>query len=306
MPIFKKLALTPIFLIFLGFTLYRLNPFLTSPSSILSLDLTVALDLIIISLLVVLSSLSFIIFAVLANDWKLILPVVIIGSILPAILVPLPSGYILAIGFLVSLVLNYALLENKLKHYLTFQPNTLFSSNVQSLSGLIVIFISITFYFSANSYIKQQGFQIPDTLIDNALKVIPMPEINQANEAKLPNIDPAQLEMLKQNPALLKQSGIDPAILDLIGQGAQGSSLTKESNNVIKATIKQQLDGIIQPYLSFIPIFLSLLFFLTLKSFESLLAIFISPLLYLTFYLFEYTGLITFTKEMREVKKMVV
>lgn len=301
MPILKKLALAPIFLIFLAITLFKFNPFLILTTSVLSIDLSIGLDLVIVSGLVVLSSLSFIVFTTLANDWKFIAPIAVVAAILPIILIAAPLGYVLAIGLLVVLTLSFALLENTLKSYLTFQPSDLFGPSIKTLSSFLIILISITFYFASSAQIKQKGFQIPDSLIDSVIKLMPQPEESGQKTSQLPQISPEQLALLKQNPDLLRKSGLDPKILDSLNQNSPTTS-----QDLIKQTIKDQLNNLIKPYEGFIPAALALLLFVTLKSFESLLSILVNPLLGLIFYVLAKLRIITFTEEMRPIKKMVV
>ena len=117
---------------------------------------------------------------------------------------------------------------------------------------------------------------------------------------------------MRKNPDLLKQFGLDPKILDSIGkpikQDPQSSThnLNNLTENLVKQTIKDQLTNIIKPFLNFIPLILTGLLFITLESLVSLITIFIYPILIITFLIMEKTRFISFTEEMRPVKKMVI
>ncbi len=76
--------------------------------------------------------------------------------------------------------------------------------------------------------------------------------------------------------------------------------------DLIKQTVKDQVQGFIKPYLNFIPAILAVLLFLTLQSLTSILNLLIYPLLWLTFLILEKTGFTKFEVEMRQVKKLVV
>ncbi|MDO8640997.1 MAG: hypothetical protein Q7R33_05585, partial [Nitrosarchaeum sp.] len=158
--------------------------------------------------------------------------------------------------------------------------------------------LSITYYLSINKELSQKGFEIPDSLIDSTLKLMPQTNLPTA---QLPQLPPEQIELLKQNPDLLKQYGVDPKLLDSLP-----TQTTNSTNELIKPLIKDQLQNIIKPYQNFIAPVLALLFLLTLQSFTAILGLFISPILWLIFLLLEKTNFIHFESEMREVKKMVV
>lgn len=78
------------------------------------------------------------------------------------------------------------------------------------------------------------------------------------------------------------------------------------ANDLIKQTVKDQIQNLIKPYSSFIPAFLAVLLFLTLQSLTSLINLLIYPLLWITFYILEKSGFVHFETETREVKKLVV
>ncbi|MDO8573811.1 MAG: hypothetical protein Q7R77_03605, partial [Candidatus Daviesbacteria bacterium] len=293
----KKLIFAPFFLIILGLFFYQLTPLLESYDFIFSLSSDTLIQLITISAFVSLSSLLFTVFATIASSWKLVLPVVLIGAIISLVFLPMPLGLIFVAAIFVSLLLTYVSLDNALKSYLTFQPSTLLGPSIKHLSGFLILSFCLVFFLTTSRIIAQNGFQIPDTLIDTALKMTPLP----TEQAQLPTINPDQLELLKQNPNLLKQSGLDPKILDTLNQAP--ADLIKDT---IKQTVKDQIQGFIKPYQSFIPAILAVLLFLTLQSLTSILNLLVPPLLWLIFLILEKTGFIKFETEQRTVKKMVV
>lgn len=311
MILFKKLIFAPIYLaLFLGLMLLA-SPLLQTTGLIFSLDLQILYQLIILSMLVLLSSLAFIVFASLSLDWKLILPVIILSTIIPLFCTPQPLNFILSVGTLISLLLGNFALENKMKTYFTFQASALLSPPIKHLAMLLVLALSVGFYLSASKEIAQKGFEIPDSLIDTTLNLMPQTSLpvqgykyDKKLIAQLPAITPEQIELLKQNPDLLKQYNIDPKMPDNLTTSA--SSALNPATEVVKPLVKQQLQNIIKPYQNFIPPILALLLFLTLQSFTGVLGLFISPILWIIFYILEKTNFIHFETEMREVKKLVV
>lgn len=306
MVVLKKLIIAPFFLIVFSILIYSLNPLFSSYDLIFNLSLSTLIQLLTLSALILLSSLFFVLFATLASDWKLILPVGILSSTLHLVLTNPSLGLIITVGTLASLFLTYLTLESSLKNYLNFKPSSVLGPPIRHLSTLLVVILSISFFFSTNKIIQEKGFEIPDSLIDTALNLtsssLPSDEVEQPT---LPQITPEQIELLKKNPDLLKQYGLDPKILDSLDKPADKSS-TKPNQALIKQAVKDQLQGVIKPYLGFVPISLAVLLFITLESLVSFLTILIYPLLWLIFYILEKTGFVKFTTETREVKKIVI
>lgn len=302
----KKLVFAPLFLIAFIFLIYQLNPLFSSYDLIFTLSLNTATQLIMLSALILLSSLLFVLFATFAQDWKLILPIGILSSLIPLVLINPSVGAILTVGTLFTLLLTYLILESSLKSYLTFTPSSILGPPIRHLSTLLVLIMSVSFYLSTNKIIGEKGFEIPDSLIDSALELTSssLPS-TEAEQPTLPQIPPEQIALLKQNPDLIKQYGLDPKILDSLDQPASKTS-TKPDQNLIKQAVKDQLQNVIKPYLAFVPAALAVLLFITLESIVSFLTILIYPLLWLIFYILEKSGFVKFVTETRSVKKMVI
>ncbi len=268
MPKFKKLILAPIFLLFFALTIYQFSPFLKSYELIFSLSLNTLIQLIIISAFILLSSFSYVLFSSFSLDYKFVLPVGILASVIPFLFLEPALGIVFMVGVTISLLLTFLNLEATMKNYLNFQPNTLFGPATRHLCTLIVLILSIVYFLSINKVISEKGFSLPDSLIDTA--------INFAQ----PQQSSSQFS-LSQVPQNLAQ-------------------------DFIKQTVKDQVQSFIKPYLGFVPAILSLLLFFTLQSLTSILSLLLSPLLWITFYILEKSGFVKFTQEMRPVKKMVI
>lgn len=267
MTLVKKLIFAPFFLIIFAILISQLNPLLKSYEFIFSLSLDTFMQLIILTSLLLLSSFLFVLFASLAFDWKIVLPVSLVVSLLPIILINQTLGIILSVGILAALLLTYLGLENTLKNYLTFAPSSLFGPPIRHLSSLLILVISLTYFLSISQVIQQKGFEIPDSLIETSLKLVPQPQ---------------------------------PSVLDTL---APPQNLLTDT---LKQTIKDQLQNIIKPYLGIIPAILAVLLFLILQSLMSILNLLIYPLLWIIFYILEKTGFTKFTEETRVVKKMII
>ncbi len=297
MLLVKKLIFALFFLIVFSIVIFQLNPLLKSYDFIFSLSWDSAIQLFVLTGFILLSSLLFVIFASLAYDWKIVLPVGLLASLIPMAMIGPSLGLILSVGVLVSLFLTYLGVENTLKTYLNFAPTTLFGPSIRLLSSFLILVISLTYFLSINSVLQKESFQIPDSLIDQALKLTPLPkETSQPQQQTAqPQITQEQINLLKQNPDLLKQYGLDPA-----------KAPQNLLNDTLKQTIKDQLQNIIKPYLGIIPAVLAVLLFFILQSLTSILNLLIYPLLWVIFYILEKSGYIKFSEEMRPVKKMVI
>ncbi len=289
MNIVKKLIFVPLFLIVFAIFIYQFNPILSSYDFIFSLSLKTLTQLITICALITLSSIVFVLFSAISLNWKFVLPVAVLGSMLPLIFMDTSLAIVLFVGSLIALLLTFLTLDNTMKNYLNFQPTTLFGPSIKHLGGLLILAICLVYFLSSNKIIAQKGFQIPDSLIDTALKFAPQPDQSQS-QISIP-------------PDLLKQYGLDPSILE---SGKSLKTVQELGNNLIKQTIKEQIQNTIKPYLGFIPAILAVLLFLTLQSIISIINLFISPLLWIIFKILEKTGFVKFTEELRPVRKMVI
>ncbi|MDO8576809.1 MAG: hypothetical protein Q7R82_00550 [Candidatus Daviesbacteria bacterium] len=308
MILLKKLTFAPLFLIVFALFAYQLTPFLKSYDFIFSLSINTLLMLIALSFYIFFSCLLFILFATLAHDLKLVLPVAFLSALTTLFFLEPALALIFAVAIFISLLFAYLSLDNSLKSYLTFKPEALLGPAVRVLSGFLIAALCLIYFFSASKIIAQNGFQIPDSLIDTALKMAPtnLTGEQEAVPTQLPSISQEQLDVLKKNPELVRQSGLDPKILDTLNQPKSAKAPQILTQDLIKQTIKDQIQNFIKPYINFIPAILAVLLFLTLQSFVAMINLLIYPLLWLTFYILEKTGFVKFEVEQRPVKKLVV
>lgn len=307
MHLLKKLIFALPFLIIFTVLIYQINPLLASYDFIFSFSLKTLTDLILISLLFFFSSFLFILFATLASDWKIILPVAILGSAVPLVFAQTALSLILAVAIFISLLITSLFLDSSLKKYLTFEAGVLLGPNIRNLSSLLVLAFCLIYFFSVTKIIAQNGFQIPDSLIDAAVKITSSATPNlPTEEANLSQIPADQLDFLKKNPDLLKQYGIDPKMLDTLSQPKSLNPTQTLVNDQSKKLIKETFQNFLKPYIGYIPAFLAILLFSILETQNFLLGLFTSLILGLTFLILEKTGFTKFVVEQREVKKLVV
>lgn len=303
MQILKKLIFVPFFFLSFGLLTYLLNPLFSSYDVLFSLSFATLTQFLILASLIILSSFFFILFCTLAQDWKLILPVAAVASLIPLILIPPSLNLVLLAGILITCLLAYLSLEKKLKTYLNFEPNSLFGPSIRYMATLLVLVTVLCYFLSINKVVLEKGFQIPDSLIDTALKFTPQ---QQSVDDTQPSLSKDQIDLLRKNPELLRQSGLDPKMLDNLQPSTKTSKSMAVSQDLIKQSVKDQLNALLKPYRSVIPAILSILFFVTLQSLVTFLGMLIYPLLWIIFSILEKTNFIKFEVEQRSVKKMVI
>lgn len=310
MLVLKKLIFIPLIFLVFAFLIYNIKPLLGSYDFIFSLSTDTAIQFLVIAASIVATSFFFCLFATMSADWKFVVPIAFVTSLITLIFLEISLGIIFAVGFLITFILTFTSLDTKLKTYLTFEPISLLGPSIRHLVSFLILVISLGYFFSINKTISEKNFQIPDSLIDFSLKIAQPAGLQtnpeQTNTPQL-SISKEQIDLLRKNPDLLKQSGLDPKILDTLDQPASASKTPANlADDLIKKTIKDSLQSFIKPYLGIIPAVLAVLLFFSLQFFTSLINLLIYPVMWLTFFILEKTKFITFTQELRPVKKMVI
>lgn len=300
--VLKKLILTPLLLLSLIWFYQQLSFFYSNPNLFFSLDADILVKELLLVLSLVLSGIFFISTGTLAQDWKIIAPLTLVLSLIPFLFIPFPLSIYLMVGTLISLNLSFLLLSNKLKTYLTFGPATLLGGPTKTVVTILILVASVALILVSQDSIKKDGFKVPDSIIDTALKFAPQEDLESDGKTSvLSQVTPEQISLLKQNPQLLKQYGITVEDLDSLTAPKQGSN-----NSIIKLAVTSQLNNMIKPYQSFIPWFLGLVFFVTLQFWASMIGFFTPLILIFIFWALSKAGVTKFIEETRTVKKLVV
>lgn len=315
----KKLLFAPLFLSFLVILSYLFRVVLNKHLDIFFGAWGGLYEVGLIAIVMILASLTYCLYVTFTQDIKYYLVLAILGSLTAFTFLKPSLAIVAGIGFFVSLSIVYFTLLSNLKTYINFQPVNLLSSPIKTLNTLLLLSLTLVFYFHSNSIIQTQGFKIPEPIIDWAIDLsmqdANIPVRGEKYLAQLPTISQDQLDLLKQNPQVLEQFGINPADLDAITPSTQTQSPVQSTlqnipgvnlRDAVKSQINASLDQVIKPYLFAIPMFLAFLFY-SLGSFVLwILSIFLSPTILLIFSILEKSGFIRFDKEMREVKKIVI
>ena len=320
----KKLIFAPLFLVLITTSIYfyklildqYLNVFFTNWGGLYEFSL--------MAIPLILASLSYCLFVTFTQDIKYALTISAITALTPFAFLNINLSLVLAIGFLISLTIVYFNLQSILRSYTNFQPTQLLKGPIKLLNVFLLLTFTFGYYLNANAIIQKDGFKIPDSLIDWAVNMSLSSQqsmLLQGDKKYLAQVlTSEQIELLKQNPAILQQYGLTPEDLDSLSsqttpQATQGSSSqtpiqtiapTGNMKNLLKTQINSMLDQTLKPYQFAIPIILAFMFYSLASLILWILSFLLSPLLQLIFYIFEKTGFIKFEKEMREVKKIVI
>lgn len=311
MPYLKKLIFAIPFLLSMAVFGMQSDIFLKDLSILFSLDLNLLYKLIYYAASIVAAAYFFIIFAVLSSDWKIVLPVAAIGSAAVLLYISPPTGYYLTAALFLTFCASFFLTFNKVsKEPSSFQVSTHINKPAGQLITILVLVISFMIYLSAIETSKEMVQKLIDSVVNLSSEFVnqqQLPQV-QAATAQGPTLTADQINLLKQNPELLKQAGIDPAILNQLEKTQTSTPVSAQSIAVAaaKPMITAQINNFIKPYESFIPFLIAFLFYLNFQFFTSIVSLVFSPITYLLFYILEKVGFIKFDLESRQVKKLVV
>lgn len=335
----KKSLFGIIFLVlFTGFHFF-LMPLFISYEWIFGLNQSAANQLIQLACLLLFSSFAFVIFAALCGDRRIAIGVSILGALTPLLFSLSSTGLVLSGLYLLALISVFFMVENIMRHYYNFSPVVLLTPPIKNLFTALLFIICLGYYLSINSVIKQQGFAIPESMIPDA--VVQQLISQQSSQlikgdkylAQLPQLTPEQLQLLKQNPDVLRQYGVDPAILEqyettTTSAPSTSAPATPSTSSVqipptstistgsiipsvamIKKMALAPINDMLNKYQFLIAPILALILF-SAFSFISFIFFFFNlingGLMKLIFYLLEKSGFVRFEKEMREVKKIII
>ena len=297
MVIFKKLIFAfPFLIAFIAFCL-QLKSFLAEPTLVLALDFKIFQQEALIGLSAMFIGIFFVLFATLAQEWKFVFTIVPAISLTSILFLSPSTSFFFAILCFFIFNFVYVLLKSKLNTYLTFTANTLLKPYITETVTFLLIASSVIFYVSSDKNIKQNGFKPPPSLI----KIVSQ-FMSTAMQPNSQSISPKNFDELKKTPELLKQFGLNKEILDQLTKSQTQSS----SQSLQEANIDNQIQTLIKPYLSFIPLIVTIIFFLNLVSVAWVLSLFLDPILWFIFWLLDKLKFTSYAVETRQVKKLVV
>lgn len=322
----KKLIFAPLFLVLITFSIYFYKLILDQYLDIFFKTYGGLYEFTLLAIPLLLASLTYCIFITLSQDFKYALIVSLITAASPFMFLNPTLAIVVAAGILISLNLIYFNLQTELKSYVNFQPGKLLKGPIKLLNTFLLLTFTFGYFLNTNSIIQTQGFKIPDSVIDWSI------DLSLQNQgmsvkgvkylAQIPTLTQEQLDLLRQNPQVLEQFGLDPNDLDQFSPNETQTPSTQSPNrnavqvtpslptanlkDIMKAQISNSLDQMIKPYLFAIPLILAFLFYSLTSFIIWILSFLISPILMLIFSILEKSSFIKFTTETREVKKIIV
>lgn len=325
MSFVKKITFAPLFILLIAVTFYFYKIILDRYLDIYFGSYGGLYEFGLLSIPLLLTGLTYCLFVTFTQDFKYAFGIAVIAVLTLFIFLPANLSLVIACGILISLIVGYFNLQTELKSYVNFLPAKILKNPIKLINTFLLLSLTFGYFLHANSIIQSKGFKIPDSIIDWAIDLslqgqnIPVKGVKYL--AQLPTLTQDQINLLKQNPEVLKQYGLNPADLDQLVPEANSKSMKTPNQNavqvipsisgmnlkdIIKAQIADSLDQMIKPYLFAIPFVLAFLFY-SLASFCLWIAsMFINPIIFLLFYIFEKTGFLKYETEMREVKKIIV
>lgn len=243
---------------------------LADPVQILGLDIRLGLNLVLLAVLVSLSGGFFAVYMAIADDWRFGVSLLVLISVAAVFLLPYPQALVVGAGtFLGGLIVLWSL-KKSLSTYLNWSVGGVLMPSVRLMCPLMFLGFAASFYFASSAVLAEKGFEIPDSLIDPILKMIPT----------------------------------DPGGLG--GQAGGGVSPASAQNELIKQTVKSQLDSFIKPIEGYMPGALSVLLYLTLAGVASLFNVVTMLVLTLTFAVLKSMKFVKFATETRQIQKLTV
>ncbi|MDD2822518.1 MAG: hypothetical protein PHQ59_00375 [Candidatus Daviesbacteria bacterium] len=313
MLIIKKLIFAIPFLLSITAFYIQAEPILKDPMLLFSFDLNLLLQLIYFAVSITATAYFFITFTALASDWKIVAPISLVGSALVLLFIASPEATYLGIGLFLAFCAVFALLLNKItKDPTSFHTSDYIIKPSGQLITIIVLITSAIVYLSISTSSQQMVTKMIDSVVNLSTEFIKNQQLAPQSEGNtqpsLPTLTSEQLTLLKQNPNLLKQNGIDPNILNQLDANKKNAPVTPQSiaAEAAKPMIIKQVTDMIQPYLPFVPFIIAFVFYLNFQFFTSITSLLFSPLAYLLFYILEKINFIRFETTTREVKKLVV
>lgn len=276
-----------------------------------------------IALFITLTSLTFVIFVTLSQNFIYALIASTISSLTAFLFFDFNLALTLSICFLITFILGYFNLQTSLKSYINFSPQSIFSPHIKLLNTFLLLSLTFAYFLNTNSIIKTQGFQIPKPLVEWAVDLtLEMQGMSVKGEKRYlaQALTPEQMELLRQNPDVLKQFGVNAEDLEEFVAPANSQAITPNQSAVqvipqipganikdmLMAQTGNMLDLVIKPYQNIIPFLFAFMFFSFISLLNWIFSLFLTPIIMLIFYIFEKSGFVRFEKEMREVKKIVI
>lgn len=312
MSIVKKLIFALPFLLSIAVFYLQAGAFLKDFSALFSLNVTFLLTLMYFAAIIVLVSYLFVVFANLAGDFKIVIPVILLSGLISFLFTDSPVNYFLGGGLIIALGISFAFILNRIKKDpANFQVSNNINKPSGQLSALIIVVVTIALYFMSAANSEQLVQSFIDSVVDfssNFVQNQQSAQIPELTQSAGPSLTPEQISELKQNPQLLKQFGLDPSVLDQLDSTTKITTITPQNAiaEAAKPIITEQITNFIKPYMGIIPFAIAFIFFLNFQFFTSIILFVSSPLTYLLFLILEKIGFIKYEITTRQVKKLVV
>ncbi len=322
MPLLKQFAFTPLFIVTSLALTFFFKPALVDYLNIFFKPNFGIIEFGSIALFISLTALSFATIVTLSQKFIVSFISALLASATPFLFLDTNLAVVTALGLLVSFTLGYFNLNIALTSYIDFKPASLLSSPSRLVSFFLLLTLTFTYYLNANSTIRKDGFEVPKPLVEWAVDLtLQMQGMTVKGDKRYlaQSLTPEQMELLRQNPQVLEQFGVNPDdLMEFVSPSQTSISANQNSvqlipsipgvnlKDVLMTQTSNMLDLALKPYLTFIPFILAFMFFSLVSLLNWLISFLVGPLVSLIFYILEKSGFIKYEKTMREVKKIVI
>lgn len=205
------------------------------------------------------------------------------------------SIYALAL-FVIFLVVTWEI-RNQLKSYFNFNPRIIFSSSLHLQSTLLVVFVSVAFFFRFSFFIDKNGFHIPPQLIDQVTNSTVGNLLSQFNITDMQ-------EASKKSD--LAKIGLNNNDLKNLQKQVENEDLKKQVAQNLNQQLTKNINDALEPYIKYIPLATSVILFISFQTIIGLSFFLVPLILSFLFFGLEKTKIIHFQTQTQEVKRLVL
>lgn len=296
---FKVLFFTILLILSSYFFVLNTKQILDNPTLLLSLSLQSAIPFLLLVLSIYLLSISFAILTTLSPGIYTKVGAYLLSASIPVVLQPsLEKGLLGGLFLLGIFLFGTWEIRNQINAYFHFTPRIVYSSSLRLLTTLLVTYVSLGYFISYHSLIKQEGFKIPSDLVNQVTSLTVnnlVGKVGGGNKQNL-NVESKELEKL----------GLQKDDLEKLLKEGANQDTTKQIRESLGAELEKNIQSAINPYIDYIPYVIAAIFFLTLHSLAGFGFFLVPMFLSVAFFILEKTRVVHFEEHSQVVKRLVL
>lgn len=295
---FKVLFFTLLLILSSYFFVLNTKQILDNPTLLLSLSLQSYLPFLLLILSIYLLSISFAMLTTLSPGIYTKVGAYLLSASVPVVLQPsLEKGLLGGLFLLLIFLFGTWEIRNQINAYFHFTPRVVYSSSLRLLTTLLVIFVSLGYFISYHSLIKQEGFKIPSDLVNQVTSLTVNNLVGKLGGSRQDlGVESKELEKL----------GLTKGDLEKLLKGGTKQDTTKQISESLGAELEKNIQSTINPYIDYIPYVIAGIFFLTLHSLAGFGFFLVPMFLSVAFFILEKTRVVHFEEHSQVVKRLVL